>query len=46
MATVRRDRLNYDQLIAMGWSYLVVWECETKLGNIEKLATQLKAFLS
>lgn len=27
---VRRDSLQYEELRAMGWRVIVVWECETK----------------
>jgi len=27
---VRRDKKNYQALIADGWSYFIVWECEIK----------------
>ncbi len=30
---VRRDQKNYQNLIADGWSYFIVWECELKGNN-------------
>lgn len=40
----RRDRRNRDQLKRLGWSVLVVWECQTK--NVEKLTQRLIRFLT
>lgn len=40
---VERDRRVEDQLAAMGWSSLVVWECETNAP--ERLASRLRSFL-
>lgn len=31
---IRRDRQNMEKLVELGWSYLVVWECELKNKNI------------
>jgi DNA mismatch endonuclease (patch repair protein) len=39
----KRDKKNRRRLIAMGWAYLVVWDCQT--GDIDKLCRQLIAFL-
>jgi DNA mismatch endonuclease (patch repair protein) len=39
-----RDLRNQANLDAMGWQYIVVWECE--LGHKEQLQNRLLAFLS
>lgn len=39
-----RDVRNQSELDAIGWQYLVVWECE--LRHIEQLENKLVAFLS
>lgn len=41
--TVERDGQNIDELSSLGWSALVVWECELK--NTGDLANKLRAFL-
>ncbi len=38
-----RDRRNQEQLAELGWSYLIVWECEIK--NEIELADRLAGFL-
>jgi DNA mismatch endonuclease (patch repair protein) len=38
-----RDRKNVRRLRAMGWSVLVVWECEVR--QQERLAVKLRDFL-
>ena len=40
---VERDRKAISELNEMGWSVLVVWECETE--NIESLNERLEIFL-
>lgn len=40
---VARDRKNLDQLVNLGWSVLIVWECELK--DISKLQAKLADFL-
>jgi DNA mismatch endonuclease (patch repair protein) len=40
---VERDRGVEERLAAMGWSSLVIWECETR--TPEELAPRLKSFL-
>jgi DNA mismatch endonuclease (patch repair protein) len=42
---VLRDQVNEKRLSAMGWRFLVVWECETK-GDLDSLANKLKRFLA
>ncbi|MGE5563557.1 MAG: very short patch repair endonuclease [Bacillota bacterium] len=39
-----RDLRNQSELDAIGWKYLVVWECE--LGHREQLENKLLAFLT
>jgi len=39
-----RDEANIDRLSAMGWSVLVVWECELK--NTPSLTSKIRAFLT
>ena len=39
-----RDRNNVDRLLAMGWSVLIVWECELK--NTASLSKKIRAFLT
>jgi DNA mismatch endonuclease (patch repair protein) len=40
----RRDLKNQSELEAMGWQYLIVWECE--LGHREQLENKLLEFLT
>lgn len=40
---VRRDQLSEAALRAMGWSVLVIWECETK--DLDSLVARVEAFL-
>lgn len=40
---VERDRTKQEQLEALGWGVLVVWQCETK--DVETLQTRLREFL-
>lgn len=40
---VRRDQVNQDELRAMGWDVMIVWECETK--DRDALAAKLLDFL-
>lgn len=41
---VRRDQKNYQDLIADGWNYFIVWECELK-EDIAGLWDRLAEFL-
>ena len=43
-ANVERDRQKLAELSALGWSPMVIWECETT--NPKHLADRLKRFLS
>jgi DNA mismatch endonuclease, patch repair protein len=38
-----RDQINQKKLSAMGWKFLVIWECE--LQNTEKLRKRITEFL-
>ena len=38
-----RDSRNQEDLHRLGWSYLIVWECETK--DLEMLQTRLSCFI-
>ena len=40
---VKRDRTKIEQLEALGWSVLVVWQCEIK--DHEQLAVRLQGFV-
>lgn len=42
--TVERDRESLSDLQAMGWTILVVWECE--LNDMDALASKLREFLN
>jgi DNA mismatch endonuclease Vsr len=41
-----RDERNYRDLTDMGWTYLVVWQCQLKESNKESLRHVLKEFMS
>lgn len=38
-----RDKQNQEKLSALGWSFLVIWECE--INNLELLADRITIFL-
>ena len=42
---VTRDRSNLRKLRRMGWSVLVVWECQTRNAKREQLRARLERFL-
>lgn len=42
---VRRDRRTARALRRLGWSVIVVWECQTKPTNRERLECRLRRFL-
>jgi DNA mismatch endonuclease (patch repair protein) len=42
----RRDAENEQQLRALGWAVLVVWECETPPAVLRELEKKLRSFLS
>ncbi|MBC2697474.1 MAG: DNA mismatch endonuclease Vsr [ANME-2 cluster archaeon] len=39
---VRRDADNFVALTAVGWGYMVIWECEIKEKNLEPLWERIK----
>jgi DNA mismatch endonuclease (patch repair protein) len=43
---VERDRRNVRRLRRMGWSVLVVWECQTRAARRESLRRRLARFLA
>lgn len=43
---VARDRRNRRRLRSLGWSVLVVWECDTSPSRQQGLSEQLKRFLN
>jgi DNA mismatch endonuclease (patch repair protein) len=43
---VERDRRNLRKLRRLGWSVLVVWECQTRAAKREALRQRLARFLS
>lgn len=45
VGNVRRDRRVVRQLRRLGWSIAVVWECETRRQNRQRLARRLSRFL-
>jgi DNA mismatch endonuclease Vsr len=40
-----RDKRNYAELEENGWDYLVLWGCELKKKNLEKLVDKITRFL-
>ena len=40
-----RDKKNYRELKKMGFKILIIWECETKNKNLDKLNIRIKRFL-
>ncbi|HWI81516.1 very short patch repair endonuclease [Ramlibacter sp.] len=43
-ANAERDQRQERQLAALGWTVIVVWECETKSAErLERLATQIRS---
>lgn len=42
---VRRDRTNIRTLRKLGWRVLIVWECEVRRSNSQRLDRKLKRFL-
>ena len=43
--TVKTDQRNYEDLIRMGWRYLIIWECEIKKSNLEYLTQKIDQFM-
>jgi DNA mismatch endonuclease, patch repair protein len=42
---VARDRAVLRKLRRLGWSVMVVWECQTKPGKLDRLAGRITRFL-
>jgi DNA mismatch endonuclease (patch repair protein) len=40
-----RDNNNYVSLADVGWSYLIIWECETKERSLDNLWIRIEKFL-
>ena len=45
-ANVKRDKMNYKRLSNSGWNYIIIWECETKAQDLEKLWLKIREFLN
>ena len=43
---IERDRQNYKKIKILGWDYLIIWQCEIKKGDLDKLAQKLTCFLN
>jgi len=41
----RNDKSNKIKLKKMGWDYLVIWQCDIKKSNTERLEKKIKTFL-
>jgi len=44
--TLERDRENQCKLRDMGWEVLVIWECETRKKNRDKLSEKIDTFFN
>lgn len=44
--TIKRDKENILELKKLGWRILVIWECETKRKEIDKLMEKITCFFS
>ena len=42
---IERDKKNIMQLKDMGWKITIIWECETKKTNREKLVKKIQKYL-
>jgi DNA mismatch endonuclease Vsr len=42
---IERDKRNYSALAQIGWSYLVIWQCEIKKGSMDMLEGKIREFL-
>lgn len=45
-SNARRDKKNYKSLLVAGWSYIVIWECETKVKNFQSLWMKIEEFIA
>lgn len=43
--TVKTDQKNYEELTRMGWTYLIIWECEIKKSNLGYLTQKIDQFM-
>lgn len=43
---IERDRQNQKKIKILGWDYLIIWQCEIKKGDLDKLAQKLTCFLN
>lgn len=43
--TVKTDQKNYEELTRMGWTYLIIWECEIKKSNLECMTQKIDQFM-
>lgn len=41
----KNDKTKYRELKKSGWDYMVIWQCEIKKKNIEKLKNKIEKFL-
>lgn len=41
----KKDKSNYIRLKKLGWDYMVIWQCEIKDSNKEKIEKRLLEFL-
>lgn len=41
----KNDRTKYRELKKSGWDYMIIWQCEIKKRNTEKLKTKIRKFL-
>jgi DNA mismatch endonuclease, patch repair protein len=42
----KNDKLVKIKLKGLGWDYLVIWQCQIKKSNIEKLSNKISSFLA
>jgi DNA mismatch endonuclease, patch repair protein len=42
----KKDKGNLIRLKKLGWNYLVIWQCEIKVANHEKMKNKINKFLS
>ncbi len=41
----KKDICNYRNLKKLDWDYLIIWQCEIKVGNRNKLENKIQKFL-
>ena len=44
-SNIMLDQKKYEECTQKGWNYLVIWQCEIKISNVQKLEKQLSLFL-